>query len=721
MRNIVILLFAILLEGRAAVENGTAWFAFAPKEDSSSAASAIDLRFLNERFAGENGFIAVKNGQFVHSKTAEAVRFWAVNGPPQKLNGADLKRAARMLAKYGVNLVRIHSGLFDVNGAVDSEKVKHSLEIVAAMKAEGIYSHFSIYFPLWFKPRADNPFLKGYDGNKVPFAVLFFNEGFQEQYRNWWRALLTTQSASSGKRLVDEPAVAGLEIQNEDSFFFWTFAANNLPSEQWEILEKKFGIWLQKKHGSIENAFTKWRVAPAKNDRVAEGRVGFRPLWNLFNEKTARDQETVQFLLETQMNFYAGTYDFLHSLGFKGVITASNWATASPEVFGPIEKWSYTATDFIDRHGYFGCNHKGPNSEWSIREGHTYSDRSALRFDAESPGKPKLFLHPGMDVHYQGKPSMISETTWTRPNRYRSEAPIYLAAYGALQGSDAIVHFADDGTDWSVKPNYWMQPWTLGSPAMMGQFPAAALIFRKGLIKAGDTVAKVNLNTNDLLDLKGTPLPQDAALDELRLKDVPRAGEIKGGQRIDPLVHFVGRTEVRFGSGATEARVPDLGKFIDRDRRSVISSTGELKLDYDHGVLILNAPRAQGVSGNAIAAGTVETADLKVISPLDLVHIVLVSLDDEPLSKSRKMLLQVMSEEQNGGFETEEISPGVKKILRLGTDPWQVKKIKGEVSFKSGQPVKITPLDFNGFPAGKQLSTAELTLLPETIYYLVTK
>ena len=47
-----------------------------------------------------------------------------------------------------------------------------------------------------------------------------------------------------------------------------------------------------------------------------------------------------------------------------------------------------------------------------------------------------------MDPSYDNKPSMNSETTWNRPNRYRSEAPLYYAAYGALQDSDAIVHFA---------------------------------------------------------------------------------------------------------------------------------------------------------------------------------------------------------------------------------------------------------------------------------------
>ena len=90
-----------------------------------------------------------------------------------------------------------------------------------------------------------------------------------------------------------------------------------------------------------------------------------------------------------------------------------------------------------------------------------------------------------MDPSYDDKPSMISETTFNRPNRYRSEAPLYFAAYGALQGSDCIVHFALDGDNWSVKPGYFMQPWTVMTPAMMGQFPAAAMIYRKGLVSEG--------------------------------------------------------------------------------------------------------------------------------------------------------------------------------------------------------------------------------------------
>jgi len=719
MKTLFGVLASVLLCCDAEAADDADWFAFNPSPDAF-AESPIDLRWLNEKFAGEHGVIATRGDEFIHSASQEPVRFWAVNGPPSGLSQDDMRRCARRLAKYGVNLVRMHGAMFDKAGDADLKKIARTHDSVAALKAEGIYSLLSIYFPLWMTPPATHPWLKGYDGKKHPFAALMFNPEFQEHYRSWWKAVLLTPDAN-GKRLVDEPALFALEIQNEDSFFFWTFNPEQIPDAQMQILETRFATWLKQKHGSLDAALEKWGGQKVKRDNFAEGRAGFRPLWNLFNDKSARDKDTVRFLFETQRNFYAETMKFLRSLGFKGLITPSNWHTASPEVFGPLERWSYTTGDFIDRHGYFSVTHKGENAEWSIRSGHTYADRSALRFENSAPGKPKQFVHPAMDVTYDGKPSMISETTWTRPNRFRSEAPLYLASFGALQGSDAIVHFALDGADWSVKPGFWMQPWTLMAPSQAAQFPAAALLYRRGLIKTGDVLAKIELNTNDLLNLKGTPLPQDANFDELRLKDVPQGTDVKPGQRIDPLIHYAGRTEVSFTSTPGKTTLKDLKPLIDRAVVVVRSSTRELTLDYNKGLLTLDAPQAQGASGNLKAGNGVTLTDLSLQSDLDNAHVILVSLDGEPIARSRKMLLQVMSEERASGFATEDAGNGLRKITSIGRDPWQVRKLQGTLKFKSGSGLRIQPLDFHGYPKGELRRGAELELAPETIYYLVTR
>ena len=704
---------------RAQEEKG--WFAFNPTLEVRGD-NPLDLRSLNEKTAGENGFIAARGDQFIHSKTGKPLVFWAVNGPASK-DRAGLPAEARKLAGYGINMVRVHGGYFTPAGDVDLAKVRHAQDVVAAMKAEGIYSHFSIYFPLWLDPTPGLEWLPGYDGKKHPFAALYFNKDFQERYRKWWRALLLTPSGKEGQRLIDDPAVAGLEIINEDSYFFWTFSSENIPDPELRLLEAQFASWLVKKYGTLDAAFKAWSGQSTPRDNKLQGRVGFRPLWNISHERTRRDQDTVAFLLESQRGFYEETVKFLRELGFKGVITASNWATADPAVLGPLEKYSYSVGDFIDRHGYFSCLHKGPSSEWSIRDGHTYADRSALKFDAETPGRPRQFVNPVMDPSYDGKPSMISETTFTRPNRYRSEAPLYFAAYGALQGSDAIVHFAEDGAAWSVKPNYWMQPWTMMSPAMIGQFPAAARIFRQGLVSSGDMLVDLNLSKADLLALRGTPMPQDAAFDELRLKDVPSGTSISPGNVIDPLVHYAGRTNVNFTEPGGPAKLVDLKPFIDRDKKEVRSSSGELKLDYGKGILTINARKAQGVSGAIKEAGLSRLKDLSIESGLELGHIVAISLDDKPLESSGKILLQIMSEEKASGFRTEPASNKTKRIVSIGHDPWLVHELEGTVRFlrSDAEKLKVTALDLSGKKTDDTCSAAEIKLRPRTMYYLIEK
>jgi hypothetical protein len=705
----------------AVARENEGWTAWNPPTDSYQE-SPIDLRFLNEKTAGMRGPVRVKDGRFVLG-SGEPVRFWAVNGPHHQLKDEALTQAARELAKRGVNLVRVHGSIFDkATGALNRDGVAHFHEVVAAMKAEGIYTHFSIYFPLWMNPKPGLEFLEGYDGQKHPFAALMFNRDFQKVYQDWWKEILTTRPAGGGPALIDDPAVMGLEIQNEDSFFFWTFNDANLPEPQRTLLQKMFGDWAKKKHGSIGKALQAWNGVGAPGDDEKAGRLGFRPLYEMFTRRTPRDQDTAQFLMETQRGFYQEQTDFLRKLGFKGLITASNWTTANNDILGPLEKYSYTVGDFIDRHGYWGGLHQGEHAAWSIRNGHTYTQRSALRFDPPEPGKPREITHPAFDPKYNGLPSMISETTFNRPNRHRTEAPVFYAAYGALQGSDSIVHFAHDGAQWQVKPNFFMQPWTLMSPTQMGQFPAAALLYRQGLIREGDLMADVHIPLDDAIALKGSPLVQSANLDELRKADVSGEAGATAGGKIDPLIHLIGRTSITIAPQAGKTQVKDLAPFLDAAAQTVKSSTGELHLDYGKGLLRLTADKAQGAAGNLREGGALDLPALTIESPLDLACILLVPLDGQPVTGSKKLLLQVMTEEKATGFATEDAGSGRLRITSIGTDPWLFRNPEGTVTFKRADAaaLRIQPLDFNGYPAGEALKGPVLRLLPGTAYYLVT-
>ena len=257
-----------------------------------------------------------------------------------------------------------------------------------------------------------------------------------------------------------------------------------------------------------------------------------------------------------------------------------------------------------------------------------------------------------MDIHYDNKPSMISETTFCRPNRYRTEAPLYFACYGVFQASDAIVHFA---------------------------------------------------------------------FDEPRLKDVPKGTDLAPGNVIDPLVHYAGRTGVRFTQQGGPAELSNLSGFLDRAKQVVTSTNRQLRLDYGKGLLLIDAPAAQGACG-ALAAGPVETKDLSIRSPMDLGSIVVLSLDGRPLSQSRRMLLQAMSEERTSGF-AESPEGNIKRITSIGRDRWTINSIAATVLFKRADApqLNVTVLDLNGYPVRPAGSARSIELQPGAVYYLVEK
>jgi hypothetical protein len=683
--------------------------------------SPIDLRFLNEKIAGGQGPVRVRDGRFVLGN-GQPVRFWGVNGPPHELKGDDLRRTARDLAKRGVNLVRVHGAVFDrATGTLEAEAVDHLHEVTAAMKAEGIYVHLSIYFPLWMTPKPGLPFLQGYDGQKHPFAALFFNRDFQAVYQGWWKSILTATPRNGGPPLARDPAVLGVEIINEDSCFFWTFSDANVPPEQRRIFQQQFGDWAKEKYGSLAQALEAWNNLKMDEDDPAAGRLAFRPLYEMFTRRTKRDQDTAQFLMESQRAFYRRQTEHVRSLGFQGLVTASNWTTANNDILGPLEKYSYTVGDFIDRHGYWGGLHRGDNAAWSIRDDHVFSHRSALRFDPAEPGKPREITHPVFDPEYNGLPSMLSETTFTRPNRYRTEAPAFYAVYGALQGSDSIVHFAHDGHQWQVKPRFFMQPWTLMSPTQTGQFPAAALLYRQGLIKEGEVMADIRLPLASVLALEGSPLVQSASLDELRKADVTGQSAAAASNRIDPMIHLVGRTRVTIGETPGPSTLKDLAPFIDTAAQIVRSSTGEVTLDYGKGLLRLTADKAQGAIGNLKSGGTIRLPAADIESGHDLASILLVPLDDQPLATSARLLLQVMTEEKPTGFEAESNSDATFRIRSIGVDPWLFRSPRGTVTLKrpDADRLSITALDLNGYPAGEASAGPIIRLKPDTAYYLI--
>ncbi len=703
------------------------WWALEVAPDAFEA-SPIDLRRLNEERAGESGFVRRDGDRFVRGD-GRPVRFWAVNcgGEIARLDAGSQRYLARRLAKVGVNLVRLHSPAFDKRAddptRLDPGYVAGLHRFLAALKEQGIYLELSFYFPLWFevKPSYGIP---GYEklANKKPFALLYFDPRMQEVHRAWARGLLTAEDPHTGLRLADDPALAMIELVNEDSYFFWTFAAKNIPPVQMAKLERLFGAYLERRYGSIAKARAAWGGADQRRDAPDEGRMAVLDAWHLTGKghgsgaKKRRMSDQLRFLTEHQRAFYEDTAEFLRrDLGAKGLVVCSNWKTADARVLGPLERYTYTAGDVIDRHGYFGGRHEGPRASYSVSVGDTFAHRAGV---LEPEALPIQFNQVA------DRPHVISEIGWTNPNRFKAEFPFLCAAYGSLQGVDGFMFFAIGGPSWESGP----RKFPLTVPTILGQFPATALAYRRGDIRQGPVVAGEALALDDLYAFRGGAAVEAEALDELRKADLPeRAGEGgDGARRIDPLAFYVGRVLRRFDGSETKLLAKDLGEHVDRGRKVVRSATGELVWDYGRGLVTVDTPRTQGAAGFLAKAGRIELGDVAIESENEFGAIVVTSLDGEPVASSKRLLVQAMTEEKPCGWKVEG-----GRIEGLGGYPMLVRNVEASVTLRGAGRRTAQPLDPHGSPQGPPLpleavrvegdAADRLKLAPDAMYTVVTR
>lgn len=692
------------------------WFVFDPELDPFNI-SPIDLRDLNEKIAGEKGFIRVKDKNFIHENTGEPVRFWGVNAGPDivQLPKAYVNYLARFLAKLGVNIVRIHGKIWqdDDFHQINNDYLNNLFYFTTAMQKEGIYTGISFYFPLWLTLSKKHQFA-GYK-DKHPFALLFFNHEFQEIYKGWLKVLLNTPNPYTGLALKDSPSVAFLELVNEDSYLFWTFNYDNIPAPQMALLEHEFAKWLEHKYSSLDKAYEAWNWRRHNRDDLIEKRMGFLGLWEIFNQRDKRCQDTAEFLTLHQKSFFKSMIAFAkEELGFKGLIVCSNWTTANEQILGPLDKWSNIVGDIMDRHGYFSGQHKGETAGWSISHGDQYEDRCALL----EPNKPSFSL-PIMDIIYNNKPSIISEVNWTPPNRFRLDFPVLCSIYGALQGSDGFFFFALSGAYWQRS----LTKFAIQTPNILGQFPALSLIYRKGLVKKGDIIAKVGLKLADLFALSGAPFRSPINLDELRAKDIPKNGKYKMEKLdiLDPQMFFVGQVVANISEKGGISEIADLSAYIDRSTKTIRSCTGELLWDYGNGLVLINTPYAQGVTGFLSKEKAFELTDIRIVTDMDYGTVIIVSLDDQPIRNSCKILVQVMTEENNNGWSAP--GEGLREIQSLGEPPIVLRKISGSISLNRSDATlcKVTALDFMGYPIENIGNAYNFQLQENVLYYIIEK
>ena len=216
--------------------------------------SVADMSGLLEKPAGKDGPVRVSDGHLYAG--AKRLRLFGVNlcfaaNFPSHEDAAGI--AAR-LARFGVNCVRFHhmdmfqapSGIFAADGrTLDPDRLDQLDFLISELKARGIYSDLNLHVsrtypgqPTW---EGMPSFHKGVD-NFVPAMI-----AAQRQYA---RDLLTHTNPYTKTRYVDEPAVAIVEINNENALWQDWFGGrlDAMPPAYETALAGRWNAWLRAKY-----------------------------------------------------------------------------------------------------------------------------------------------------------------------------------------------------------------------------------------------------------------------------------------------------------------------------------------------------------------------------------------------------------------------------------------------------------------------------------------
>ncbi len=713
-------------------------WAFQHPKDPFDAKAMLDLRYLNEKQAGETGFLKLSSdgNSFVRGD-GQPIRLWAVGSDVHKKSKEEMTQHARFLAKIGVNMVRIHTQINPgAKGSkltdVDQTEIDRIWQFVAALKNEGIYVTISPYWPT--SRDVANWGIEGVTGQSDLWGLLFFDEKVQEGYKAWVKALYAPKNPYTGIPLAKDPAVGIIQVQNEDSLMFWTTMGMK-PAIQ-ERFGKKFGAWLVKKYGSLAKAKQVWENTPNDKDDFAKGTVGLFKVWHMTQSwqggLARRVNDETQFYAETQYNFYKQIGDYYRSeLGCKQLLNATNWTTADAVKLNDVERWTYTALDVEAVNKYTGGMHVGENNGWRIDPGHYFTNQSCLLDPRALPTNLKQVV---------GHPIVITESTWVSPERFQSEGPFLIAAYQSVSGVSGYYWFAATAAEYELDPSlrflnlkgqHPFFKWSCSTPELMGNFPAAALMYRKGYIKQGETVVHEERPLVDLWQRKVPLIAEDRSFDPNRYEGATGGEKSNLKDGADPLAFLVGRVEVKYSGDPNKSTKADFTKYHDAANKIVRSTTDEVKLDYGKGICTVNAPKAQGVSGFLSQAGDVKLGDVEIQSKNDYATVIVVSLDDQPLKNSGKILVQTGTSARLTGWKSKESQfkgDGGKmvkgyEIVATGLPPWQI--VNTEVTLTVNNPgiKKATLLNTAGYAAKEVkgvMKEGKFTLtLPADAMYVV--
>jgi hypothetical protein len=632
--------------------------------------SPVDVSFLLDAPAGKHGFIQVKDG---HLATADGqrIRLWGVNitdwseGSRQIPSKEDAPLVAATLARFGVNCARFQfldleapRGVIDSHSqdsrTLDADQLDKEDFFIAELEKRGIYVDFNLLVGRPFKA-ADgvqdaNLLRQGAKGTSL------FDRRLIELQKEYAQQLLGHKNPYTGLKYIEDPAVAIVEINNENALNIGFRAPS--PFYEKELTEM-YNNWLLK-HRTPE------QIAEMRNITGVKGDQSSVPLMGGFRDAGAtappeRFYAEAKFYNDTQRDYFADMNSYVkHTLGSRSLVIAT--ADHSHSGSGYPILLATLPSDVIDGHTY-----------WQHPE--EYVRKSPMVNDPFNSTVVELSRSA-----IAGKPYTVSEVNNPFPNDFDGEGIPILASYGALQDWDAIIWYTFEPKTDPARKAYVGDPFDISlDPVKMPELAAGALAFLRGDIEKAKDVAKRSYTESQVFD-------------SMLIPSTERPYYTSGFPLALPLEH-----EVRISSLNGLATLP----FPQTPTPNpIFSDTRQLAWYHSlqkNGLVTVDAPRTQALIGFVRSNGK-STSNLAAEVENTFCTVLLSSLDKNPIAKASKLLLVAGGRVENTG---QQWNTAGTNVTNWGGPPTLIEQVKGSLTLRrleGAHAVHLQPIDGAGQP-----------------------
>ena len=479
------------------------WFPVTATNDVKP--SVIGFENWLDKPAGKHGGVRMVGDHFEFADKTR-VKFWGTNlsyglSAPEKKQG---EYTAARFAKYGVNAVRMHKftgageAIGDENDAtiMKPEGLDRLDYFTRELAKNGVYYGWSHTYH--FRPKPGNRArllaydeIKNQDGGDT-YALINYAEDCQDLLIETVVNLLKHKNPYTGKTYAEDPALAYIELQNEDDIFFYTTTGvyEKYPTYKKDLMER-YAKWLLGKYKDQAGLTAAWGDALKADETLAAKNIAiqanpwFMSADDLDNQQGGskrRLADNAAFFHAVQNAFYGKFVKAIRAAGYQGPLVGSPWQAPSglPNYYNLKSDYM---VGYIDRHNYFG----GALNDTMLGRPGSGDFSSGLQQVAD-------------------RPFGISEWIHVYPSLYSAEGPAIFAVYGmGLQGWDASYEFQSNqiaGSYGDIVGNLPWGVWNADVPTQIGQYPALARMIMRGDVKEGEVIGVRNVSPQNLAEGK---------------------------------------------------------------------------------------------------------------------------------------------------------------------------------------------------------------------------